>query len=126
MLDTKSSPKPGKNTWLWLLEILSGLLIIVILLIHFLVNHLLAPQGLLSYAEVMAYYQNPIVPIMEAFFLVFLVIHSLTGVRGIILDLNPSQVAMRALDWFLLIFGVVTIGYGAWLLLAVVAQGSRM
>jgi succinate dehydrogenase/fumarate reductase cytochrome b subunit len=123
MMNTRSTPKPGETTWLWMLKIFSGLLILVILIIHFLVNHFLAPEGLLSFEEIIAYYQNfPIVPIMEGFFVVFVVSHSLLGVRSIVLDLNPSKRTSQIVDVILVGIGVVSVVYGIWLLTAILAQ----
>jgi succinate dehydrogenase/fumarate reductase cytochrome b subunit len=123
MLNSRSTPKPGESTWLWMLKIFSGLLIFVILIIHFLVNHFLAPEGLLSFDEILAYYRDfPIVPIMEGFFVIFVVSHSLLGVRSIFLDLNPSRRVTRVVDVVLVAIGVVSIVYGIWLLTAILAQ----
>lgn len=116
------SLKPTENAFLWLLKVVSGVLIVVILIIHLIVNHFVAPEGLLSYAEVVAYYQNPLIPIMEGFFLVFVVVHSLLGIRSILLDLKPSRALMSVIDSSLTLFGLAAIGYGIFLLLAVVAQ----
>jgi succinate dehydrogenase / fumarate reductase membrane anchor subunit len=68
------------------------------------------------------YSNNPIVPIMEGFFLFFVVTHSLTGVRSIFLDLNPSRSVRRVMDIVLIGIGVVSIVYGFWLLGAILAQ----
>lgn len=119
---TTSSPKPTENAWLWLFKIVSGVLIVVILIIHLIVNHFTAPEGLLSWAEVVAYYQNPLIPLMEGFFLIFVVSHSLTGLRSILLDLKPSRDLLKAIDTFLVTFGIGVIIYGIWLLLAVMGQ----
>jgi succinate dehydrogenase/fumarate reductase cytochrome b subunit len=120
MLNTKSAPKPGESTWLWLIKIVSGLFIVIILLIHFIANHAWVEGGLLKFEDVVNYYRNyPIVPIMEGFFLVFVVSHSLIGMRSIFLDLNPSQSATRILDVILIAIGIVSVVYGIWLILAV-------
>lgn len=125
MQRSQTAPKPGESTWLWLIKILTGLLIIAILVIHFVVNHFLAPEGLLTFEEVIAYYRNfPIVPIMEGFFLVFVVSHSLIGTRSIFLDLNPSKTFTRVLDVILIVVGAFSIVYGIWLLTAIMAQGA--
>ncbi|NLG99146.1 MAG: hypothetical protein GX491_17450 [Chloroflexi bacterium] len=115
MIDTPSVPKPRESTWLWLFKIISGLLIVVFLGIHFVVNHLLAPQGLLTYEEVILYFKNPIVPVMEVLFLVFVIAHSLTGLRSIFLDLNPSDKLLRAVDIVFIVAGVGFAVYGIWL-----------
>ncbi|MFN2194853.1 MAG: hypothetical protein ACK2UW_01855 [Anaerolineales bacterium] len=123
MQATQTGPKPGESSILWLIKILTGLLIIAILIIHFLVNHFFAPDGLLSFNEVLSYYRNyPIVPIMEGFFLVFLVSHSLIGLRSIFLDLNLGKSTRQVIDVVLLVVGVVAVVYGIWLIGAILAQ----
>jgi len=124
MLDTTSTPKKGETTWLWLLKIITGLLVIVILIIHFVVNHFIAQGGLLTWADVVSYYQNPIVPIMEIAFVALVVSHSLIGLRGIILDMNPSRGVITAVNWLFTAAGVVSVGYGIWLIEVIVSKGS--
>ncbi len=121
MLD-KSAPKTGENVWLWLLKILTGLGIIVVLAVHLIVNHLTAQGGLLTHADVVAYYTNPWIVLMEAVFLLFVVSHSLIGLRSIVLDLKPSRSVLRLVDAAFVIVGVTSTVYGIWLLQAVVRQ----
>lgn len=116
--------KPAENTGLWMLKVFAGIFIVVLLGIHFVVNHLLAPGGLLSYSDVITYYQNPIIPIMEGFFLVFVVGHALLGLRSIVLDLNPSPAQMRWIDPAFILLGSAAIIYGIWLLVVLVMRGS--
>ena len=125
-MNIQSSPKPSENVWLWLLKIFSGALVLVLLIIHFLVNHFLAPEGLLSHAEVVQYYQNPIIPIMEGLFLLFVLTHSLTGMRGIIMDLNPKQSAMKWVDILFVALGLFAFLYGVYVLAAVVGYGKTV
>ncbi len=115
----QSTPKSGENFWLWFLKIASGVLILFILAIHLTVNHFLAPNGLLSHREVVAYFQNPLVVFMEGLFLFLLVVHSLLGLRGIILDLNPAEGTRRFLDIIFILLGIIVSIYGWWLLIAV-------
>lgn len=113
----------GENGWLWLLKIVAGLSLVVFLTIHFLVNHWLAPEGLLSYADVIRFYSHPIVPIIETGFLIFAVTHSFLGVRSIILDLNPSPRVMRVINSILMVAGSAAIIYGVWLIITLVSRG---
>jgi len=122
MLDTPATPKPRESTWLWLYKLFAGLMIVVILGIHFVVNHLAAPGGLLTYTDVIRYYDNPLIPIMEAFFLIFVVSHALVGVRSIVLDLNPSDSLLSVVDWVLIATGLVASGYGIWLLIEIASR----
>ncbi len=118
-----SAPRSGENTWLWLLKIVTGGLLVILLGIHLVVNHFMDENGLLTYADVVAYYQNPIIPIMEISFLAAVVTHSLTGLRGIVLDLKPSRIFLRVFDVILVIAGVSVIVYGIWLVLVIVSKG---
>jgi succinate dehydrogenase / fumarate reductase membrane anchor subunit len=118
-----SAPRSGENTWLWLLKIITGPLLLILLGIHLVVNHFVGETGLLTYADIVAYYQNPIIPIMEVCFLIAVVTHSLSGLRGVILDLNPSRNVLKVIDVVLVIFGVAVVIYGTWLALVIASKG---
>ena len=119
-----SAPRAGETMWLWLIKMITGPLLVILLLIHFVVNHFIAETGLLTYADVVAYYRNPIVPIMEILFLITVVAHSLIGLRGILLDLNPTRHLLKVMDWGLIIAGIAAIAYGIWLALVIVSRGA--
>ncbi|HZU87020.1 MAG TPA: hypothetical protein VFF78_06025, partial [Anaerolineaceae bacterium] len=86
-MDSISRAKPREGGWLWILKIVGGLLIVGLIILHMIVNHLVAPGGLLTYQDVLNYYDNPIIPILEVAFLIFAVSHALLGLRSILLDL---------------------------------------
>jgi succinate dehydrogenase / fumarate reductase, membrane anchor subunit len=65
---------------------------------------------------------NPWVALMEGTFVVLAVFHALLGVRSVLLDLRPSQGAIRVIDVTFSIVGVVAIIYGIWLLRAIQAH----
>jgi succinate dehydrogenase hydrophobic anchor subunit len=117
-------PKTGEGAWLWFIKAFSGVLVIVILIVHFVVNHFVAPKGLLTYADVLRYYQNPIIPTMEILFVIFVVSHALIGLRGIILDLKPSRAFLNVINWFFTLGGAAAIIYGIWLILTLVTKGA--
>lgn len=122
----RSTPKPNEGAGLWLYKIIAGLLVVVVQGIHFVVNHMVAPEGLLSYADVVRYYQNPAVVWMEVFFLVVVVSHSLVGLRSIILDLNPPQRIIGVMNVVLLVVGSGAVIYGVWLALEIASRGSSL
>lgn len=126
MLDTPPTRKPREATWLWLYKIIAGIFIVVLLGVHFIVNHLVAPEGLLTYQEILRYYTHPIVPIMEVIFLVFVVSHALVGLRSILLDLNPPDQVLKIMDRVFIVAGVGFIIYGTWLILLVVQRGHTL
>jgi len=96
--------------------------LIVLILIHFIVNHFIGQNGLLTYADVVAYYKNPIIPIMEICFLATVVTHSLSGLRGILLDLKPSRSLLKVIDWILVVVGILAVSYGTWLALVIASK----
>jgi len=117
-----SAPKNREGALLWLYKTVAGLLIVVVLGVHFVVNHLVAPGGLLSYRDVILYFQNPWVVAMEIAFLVFVISHSLIGLRSILLDLNPSESVLKTANAVLLVLGTGAILYGIWLALTIANQ----
>ena len=123
---TGSGPRPGENTWIWLIKIATGPLLVLVIILHFTVNHYMGSMssGLMTYDDIIAYYQNPIIPIIEIVFLATVVTHSLIGLRGIILDMNPSRKVLSIVNWLLVILGVFSVGYGIWLVLAIASLGS--
>lgn len=119
-----SNARPREGTALWLIKIVAGLLIVLLLGLHFIVNHLVAAEGLLSWADVVAYYQNPIIPIIEIIFLIVVVGHSLIGTRSIILDMNPAHKTLRILDWIFVVLGSAAVVYGIWLVFVIISFGN--
>jgi succinate dehydrogenase / fumarate reductase membrane anchor subunit len=117
------TPRSGEGAGLWFLKILTGFLVIVVLAIHLVVNHLIVEGGLLSYADVVRYYQIAIIPIMEIAFLIFVVVHALIGLRSVLLDLHPSNQVLRIMNYGLGMLGVVSIIYGTWLVIVIAGRG---
>ena len=118
--------KSREGAWLWLFKIIAGLLIVVLLGVHFIVNHLVAPEGLLTYADVILYYTNPLIPVMEIIFLVVVIAHSLVGLRSIVLDMNPPVRLLKAIDWVFLLAGIGFSVYGIWLVWVIVQRGAGL
>jgi succinate dehydrogenase / fumarate reductase membrane anchor subunit len=120
-----SGPRPGETSRLWLIKIITGPLLVLVLGLHLTVNHYLGSlaTGLMSRGDVLRYYQNPIIPAIEILFVITVVTHSLIGLRGIILDLNPSRAILRLVTWILVLGGAFTIVYGSWLALTIASLG---
>jgi succinate dehydrogenase hydrophobic anchor subunit len=121
-----AGPRPGENTWLWLIKIVTGPLLLIVLGLHLTVNHYMGSlaTGLMTHEDVIQYFQNPIIPVIEILFLVTVVTHSLLGLRGILLDMNPSRSLLRIVTWLLVILGVSSVAYGTWLALTIASMGT--
>lgn len=121
-----SAPRPGETTWIWLIKIVTGPLLVLVLALHMVVNHYLGSTstGLMTYEDVIRYFQNPIIPAIEILFVIIVVTHSLIGLRGIVLDMNPSRPVLNAVTWFLSLLGISAIVYGIWLALTIASKGG--
>jgi len=121
-----SRPRLGETTGVWLIKIVTGPLLVLLLILHFTVNHYLGStsSGLMTYDDVIKYYQNPIIPAIEILFLVTVMTHCLIGLRGIILDMNPSRPVLSIVTWFLVLLGTSSVVYGTWLALTIAAKGG--
>ncbi len=110
----------GAGRWGWLLQAVSGILLVVLVGLHWLAQHFLAAGGLRTYADVVAYLRQPIIFGLEVAFLIVVTAHALLGVRAILLDLGLGPRADRLLRWTLLLAGAATIWYGLDLTLAII------
>ncbi len=96
----------------WSAQAASGILLVVLLGIHLVVNHWAAPHGLLTYADVIRYYDVPGIALMEILFLAVVTAHCLIGVHAILLDLALSSATLKVLTWGLTLAGVAIVAYG--------------
>jgi succinate dehydrogenase hydrophobic anchor subunit len=104
----------------WLAQVILGILLVLLVSIHLIVNHWVAPQGLLTYADIIRYYDFPGIAMMEAIFLIVVTSHCFLGLHGILLDINLSPNVTRAGTRILIALGATTIFYGIWLIISIV------
>ncbi|MGW8317981.1 MAG: hypothetical protein ACWGPS_01965 [Candidatus Promineifilaceae bacterium] len=103
---------------LWLVQAISGKLLVLLLGLHMIAHHFIVEGGLRTFQDVIDYVSNPIIFALEVAFLIIVTPHAMLGLRAIILDLNPSEGARKATDWILAIVGIAAIGYGIYLAVA--------
>jgi len=108
----ETRPKNATGTVRWLAQAGLGILLIFLLSVHLIVNHWVAPQGLLNYADVIGYYKVPGVAWMEIFFLLVVTAHSLLGLQSILFDINLPSNIKTGLTWLLIILGTTIVLYG--------------
>jgi succinate dehydrogenase hydrophobic anchor subunit len=104
----------------WLAQVILGILLVLLVSIHLVVNHWAAPQGLLTYADIIHYYDFPGIAMMEAIFLIVVTSHCILGLYGILLDINLPPNVTRAVAQILIALGATTIFYGIWLIISIV------
>ena len=108
-----------RGGWLWLLQPLSGLLLVLLLALHIVANHFIVEGGLRTYQDVVTYLSNPLVFVLEVLFLLTVTLHAGLGVRSVLLDLGLSPTAERRVNLVLTLLGIVAVAYGVWLSLVI-------
>jgi succinate dehydrogenase hydrophobic anchor subunit len=110
--------KPS-GRFIWLIQAFSGAALMLLAGLHWIAQHYVASGGLRDYAAVVGYLRNPLFFLLEAVFLVVVTLHALLGVRAILMDFGPGRLSARSLDLALLLLGLLTVGYGIFLTLAI-------
>ena len=118
----RSSLNSRQAGWGWLSQAISGILLVLLLGMHWVAQHYLATGGLRTYSEVVSYLGNPLVLLLEVAFLAVVTYHALLGLRAVLLDLGPGKRLVRLLDAGLILTGIATVLYGISLLRLILAM----
>jgi succinate dehydrogenase / fumarate reductase, membrane anchor subunit len=113
-------PRP---TFAWLVQAVSGVLLLVLLTVHMVAQHFVVQGGLRTYADVVAWIRTPVVFAVEALLVVCVTWHAIAGVHGVLLDLGLRGRAERIVARALLGLAVATVLYGLWLLYRIAFGG---
>ena len=116
---TTRRPIPGgKSVRVWRWTVITGVALLVLLVVHMIAHHFVVEDvgGLRSYEQVLDYIANPVIFTLELFFLIVVTIHALLGLRGVLFDLGIGVRARRRTDLLLWLLGLVTVGYGFFLM----------
>jgi succinate dehydrogenase cytochrome b556 subunit len=111
------------SSWSWILQALTGALLVVLLGLHMVVQHFVVAGGLRNFDQVVQYLSNPFVFLLEIAFLIVVTWHALLGVRAVLLDLGLTPATERKLSTTLTIIGVAVVAYGVWLSATIISQG---
>jgi len=108
----------GRSSRAWWWTALTGAGLLLLLTVHMVAHHFVVEDvgGLRSYEQVLDYIANPVIFMLELFFLIVVTIHALLGLRGVLFDLGIGVRARRRTDLLLWLLGLVTVGYGFFLL----------
>jgi succinate dehydrogenase hydrophobic anchor subunit len=105
-----------RNTYLWFMQLITGILIAVLLGIHMVLMHLDAILGffgadvndVLSWSSMIERSRQGIWAGLYIALLAVVLYHALNGLRRVILELTPSGRAERVTTWVIVAFGIVT------------------
>jgi len=102
--------------WLWLLQRVSAVVLLVALIIHLVATHLFN-LGELSYDNIAQRLASGFFITMDILLLAAAIFHALNGTRMVLLDYWFGELrGRRILDAALLLFGLAAFGYGLWAL----------
>jgi succinate dehydrogenase hydrophobic membrane anchor protein len=119
-----SVPQRGRGgTTAWILQAISGVLLIFLLGAHIVAQHFVVKGGLRDYAQVVSYLSNPFVLAMESLFVVVLIWHAMLGLRAVLLDFGFSARGEAMISRGLVVLGVATAGYSFWLVATIASKG---
>ena len=115
---TRTTTRAGT---LWLAKAVSGVLLVGFLGLHLVAQHFLVEGGLRTYADVVAYLRQPLALAAEIGLLASVIVHAALGVRAILVEMLPSDRALRRASWVVGVIAVAGFAYGIGLTLLVVA-----
>ncbi len=118
-----------RETTLWTLHLLAGIVILVFLSVHMGIMHLesillalgAGYEHVLTWASVAARNKQLYFAISYPILLGAALYHGFYGLRNILLELNPSAGLEKAINWILVIAGVLLFIYGTWAAIAAYA-----
>ena len=113
-------PSGSATTIRWLAQATSGIALVLLLAVHLIVNHWVAPQGLLTYADIVRYYDASGIAWMETTFLIVVTVHCGLGMHSVLLDLNLRPRLIDLFTALLVLGGGTAITYGIWLIRTIV------
>ncbi len=110
-MDNPFAQEPkATSSWLW--QIFTGVGLLFLLGLHLVAQHFIARGGIRDDADVVTYFRNPIVFVLEVLFLLCVATHAMLGVRAILLDFGLSDRTEQWLSRVLTAVGILTVSYG--------------
>lgn len=117
-----AAPRRRGGTTAWLLQVVSGVLLLLLLGAHLVAQHFIVKGGLRDYAQVLSYLGNPVVLAVECAFVVVLIWHAMLGLRAVLLDFGFGPRGQAVITRTVVALGLVTAGYSFWLIAALAAK----
>jgi succinate dehydrogenase cytochrome b556 subunit len=119
-----SETQPGRGGSLaWISQVISGVLLLLLLGVHIVMQHFVVKGGLGDYTQVVSYLANPVVLAVEILFVIVLVWHAMLGLRAVLLDFGFGRRGQALITRGVVVLGAVTAGYSFWLIATLAARG---
>jgi len=114
-----SSRSTRMPTWLWLLQRVSGLLILGLLMTHMVVNHFVDTSTVIDVGFVEANLRKITLLLVDSSLLVLALFHGLTGLRNVLYDFFAGARARKSITAGCLAAGTVFFVFGVVVLVVV-------
>ena len=102
----------------WILQMFTGLIMILLVTIHFYVTHMTSHEAL-KYAEVVSRVAQPEFKAMYAVLLLVVSLHAFNGLRAILLDTSAGMRRRKAINIFTTLAFLLAFIYGLYLLFSI-------
>ena len=112
---TESSKGRVRTGRWWMVQAVSGSLLVGFLGLHLFAQHFLAPDGLRDFAAVVDYLRQPLAIVAELGLLVVVVIHAGLGARTHFVEYYAGGPAVARASILIGLVGLGIVGYAAWL-----------
>jgi succinate dehydrogenase hydrophobic anchor subunit len=110
----------ARQSLAWIGQAVSGVLLIVIVLLHLIFHHF--QEGLLSASQVVAHVASPTILTLEILFIIVVTYHALLGIKAVLFDLQLSDAVRKRWATTLTILGIITVVYGVILAIMIRSQ----
>ncbi|MBM3957387.1 MAG: hypothetical protein FJ313_04980 [Gemmatimonadetes bacterium] len=105
--------------WLWLLQRLSGLLILGLVMAHMVVNHYVDPATTITVGYVIANVRKLTFLLVDSCLLLLALFHGMTGLRNVLFDFVSRPRARSLVAWACTVVGAAFFAFGLAVLLTV-------
>ncbi len=102
-----------RSIWLWIVQRLTAVGLIVILATHLWVTHFAEPESMIVFGAVASRLRTTLFMVVDYGLLGFALFHGLNGVRNVLLDWGLGGWAERLTTWAIVALGVAAFVYGA-------------
>ena len=112
----------GMPTWLWLLQRVSGLLILGLVMAHMIVNHFANPAAFIHVGIVEANLRKATLLAVDSSLLLLGLFHGLTGLRNVLYDFFAGARSRRLIAWACAATGAVFFAFGVLVIVVVLSR----
>ena len=110
--------RSSRESFVWLVSVISGLLLLVLLPIHLFLTHT-GSLDVLSYDAIRARLSSDLVKFFYGTTIVVLLVHGWIGVRSVLLDLEPSRSQVAVINLAIVAVAFLTLGYSFYILFSI-------